>query len=130
MLSYVTNEPFGFVLNMLVVMSFSGLHEVARELENPFQNVPNDVPLNNFQAQFNESLLQMFAGYHPDAYWEVVEKKEDDSSSQPASSAEEAKSGNMQTLFEESAEEDEEERSDAVESNTLEDDIELGEEKD
>jgi len=130
MLSYVTNEPFGFVLNMLVVMSFSGLHEVARELENPFQNVPNDVPLNNFQAQFNESLLQMFAGYHPDAYWEVVEKKEDDSSSQPASSAEEAKSGNMQTLLEESAEEEDEERSDAVESNTLEDDIELGEQKD
>ena len=129
MLSYVTNEPFGFVLNMLVVMCFSGLHEVARELENPFQNVPNDVPLNNFQAQFNESLLQMFAGYHPDAYWEVVEKKEDDSP--PASSsAEEAKRGDMQTLREELDEEDEEERSDVVESNTLEDDIELGEEKD
>lgn len=58
-------------------MSFTGLHEVARELENPFQNVPNDVPLNNFQAQFNESLLQMFTGYHPDAHWEVVQKIEE-----------------------------------------------------
>jgi hypothetical protein len=48
-----------------------GLHEVAREIESPFQNVPNDVPLNNFQAQFNEGLMVMFYGYHPDAYWDV-----------------------------------------------------------
>lgn len=77
MVAYVTNAPFGFVLNLVCVMSFTGLHEVARELENPFQNVPNDVPLNNFQAQYNESLMQMFTGYHPDAHWEVVEKKEE-----------------------------------------------------
>ena len=80
MLAYVTNEPFGCFLNLVCVMSFTGLHEVARELESPFQNVPNDVPLNNFQAQYNESLLQMFTGYHPDAHWEVVEKKEEQTS--------------------------------------------------
>lgn len=77
MLSYVTNAPFGFVLNLFTVMSFVGLHEVAREMENPFQNVPNDIPLNNFQAQYNEALMTMFTGYHPDAFWEVVQKEKD-----------------------------------------------------
>ena len=57
MLTYLTNEAFGFILNFLTVMCFSGLHEVARELENPFKNVPNDVPLNNFQGQYNEGLM-------------------------------------------------------------------------
>ena len=38
-------------------------------MENPFVNVPNDIPLNNFQAQFNEGLMTMFYGYHPDAYY-------------------------------------------------------------
>jgi predicted membrane chloride channel (bestrophin family) len=50
MLSYVGDTVSGFILNLLTVMSFTGLHEVSRELENPFQNVPNDVPLNNFQV--------------------------------------------------------------------------------
>ena len=69
MLTFLTSEVFGFILNMFTVMCFTGLHEVARELENPFQNMPNDIPLNNFQAQFNEGLMVMFFGYHPDAYW-------------------------------------------------------------
>jgi predicted membrane chloride channel (bestrophin family) len=57
MLTYLNNEVFGFILNLLTVMCFTGLHEVARELESPFQNVPNDVPLNNFQAQYNEGIM-------------------------------------------------------------------------
>jgi len=69
MATYVTNVHLGFSLNLFSVMCFTGLHEVAREIENPFQNVPNDVPLNNYQAQFNEGLMVMFYGYHPDAYW-------------------------------------------------------------
>lgn len=64
---------FGFALNFLTVAILAGLNEVAKELENPFRNVPNDLPLNLFQAHFNESLITMFAGYHPDAYWEVKE---------------------------------------------------------
>ncbi len=64
---------FGFALNFLTVAILSGLNEVAKELENPFTNVPNDLPLNLFQAHFNESLITMFAGYHPDSYWEVKE---------------------------------------------------------
>jgi Bestrophin, RFP-TM, chloride channel len=78
MLAYLTNVTFGFFLNFLTVMCFSGLHEVARELESPFQNVPNDHPLNNMQAQYNESLMQMFSGYHPDAYWEVAVKDDNE----------------------------------------------------
>ena len=41
MLTFVTNEYLGVALNIVTVMCFTGLHEVSRELENPFQNVPN-----------------------------------------------------------------------------------------
>ena len=73
MLTFVTSELLGFMLNLLTVMCFAGLHEVARELENPFQNAPNDLPANNLHGQYNEALMSMFTGYHPDAYWEVKE---------------------------------------------------------
>mmetsp|Transcript_1898 Transcript_1898/g.4134 ORF Transcript_1898/g.4134 Transcript_1898/m.4134 type:complete len:492 (+) Transcript_1898:77-1552(+) len=68
-----SNVYFGFVLNFLVVTILTGLNEVAKELENPFTNVPNDLPLNLFQAHFNEALITMFAGYHPDSHWELKE---------------------------------------------------------
>lgn len=61
----------GLLLNFLGMFVFAGLNEVSKELEYPFRNAPNDLPLNLFQAQFNEALLTMFAGYHPDAWWEV-----------------------------------------------------------
>lgn len=41
----------------------TGLWEVAKELQDPFKNAPNDLPLNNYQAQFNEALLMMYSGY-------------------------------------------------------------------
>ena len=28
--------------------------------------------LNNFQAQFNEALIAMYAGYHPESTWSPV----------------------------------------------------------
>ena len=77
MLSFVNDVWLGFVLNISTVLCFTGLHEVAREIESPYQNVPNDVPLNNFQAQFNEGLMVMFYGFHPDAYWDVEETLEE-----------------------------------------------------
>lgn len=55
--NFVTKMWFASLLNFLTVQCFLGLHEVARELENPFQNVPNDLPLTTFQAQFNEALV-------------------------------------------------------------------------
>lgn len=67
------NAYLGFLLNFFTVAILAGLNEVAKELENPFTNVPNDLPLNLFQAHFNESLITMFAGYHPDSHWEVKE---------------------------------------------------------
>eukprot|EP00540_Astrosyne_radiata_P010208 CAMPEP_0116829674 /NCGR_PEP_ID=MMETSP0418-20121206/4345_1 /TAXON_ID=1158023 /ORGANISM="Astrosyne radiata, Strain 13vi08-1A" /LENGTH=429 /DNA_ID=CAMNT_0004458705 /DNA_START=126 /DNA_END=1415 /DNA_ORIENTATION=+ len=87
MLTFVTDPYFGATLNLLTVMCFAGLHEVARELENPFVNVPNDIPLNNFQAQFNEALMTMFSGWHPDAYWDIVQPKVDAISEGQSSSA-------------------------------------------
>jgi len=77
MSSFVKNVWLGFVLNLCSVLCFTGLHEVAREIENPFQNIPNDVPLNNYQAQFNEGLMVMFYGYHPDAYWNSKQENND-----------------------------------------------------
>jgi predicted membrane chloride channel (bestrophin family) len=68
-----TNVYFGFVLNFLVVSILTGLNEIAKELQNPFTNVPNDLPLNLFQAHFNEALVTIFSGFHPDAYWELKE---------------------------------------------------------
>ena len=63
MIDYCNNVMFAIILNFLTVLVFTGLHEVSRELENPFQNAPNDVPLNNFQAQFNEAVITTFSGF-------------------------------------------------------------------
>jgi len=71
MLSFVKDIAIAAVLNCLTVTVFVGLHEVAKELEDPFRNAPNDLPLNNFQAQFNEALITMYAGYHPESWWVV-----------------------------------------------------------
>jgi hypothetical protein len=70
--AYVHSLVFACVLNFCTVLCFLGVHEVARELENPFQNVPNDIPLTTFQAQFNEALVTFYAGFHPDAWWEIT----------------------------------------------------------
>jgi len=56
---------FSFVTSTALV----AINEVARELEKPFRNVPNEIPLVTLQAQFNEALIVMFAGYHPDFFW-------------------------------------------------------------
>jgi len=74
MLTYSENIAIAGVLNFFSLLCFTGLHEVARELEAPFRNAPNDIPLNNFQAQFNEALICLSAGYHPDSMWEIPEK--------------------------------------------------------
>mmetsp|Transcript_6376 Transcript_6376/g.15879 ORF Transcript_6376/g.15879 Transcript_6376/m.15879 type:complete len:528 (+) Transcript_6376:94-1677(+) len=66
-----TAASFGFVLNFLTVLLFAGLNEISKELEFPFRGMPNDLPLNLFQAQFNEALVTMFSGFHPDSWWEV-----------------------------------------------------------
>ena len=75
--SYVNDLLFGCIMNFVTVVCFLGIHEVARELENPMENVPNDLPLTTFQAQFNEALVAMYAGFHPDSWWEGDEADAD-----------------------------------------------------
>lgn len=71
---------FAAILNFFTVLCFAGIHEVARELENPFQNTPNDLPLTTYQAQLNEALVTMYSGYHPDAFWTVAAAKDTNNS--------------------------------------------------
>ena len=68
---YTNHNFIGALLTFLTVSCLAGLHEVARELENPFRNVPNDIPLLRLQAIFNEGLVTLFAGFHPDHYWDA-----------------------------------------------------------
>jgi len=66
-----TKDPLtGAILTFLTVLCLEGINEVARDLENPFRNFPNELPLVNFQAQFNEGLITMYAGFHPDFFWD------------------------------------------------------------
>lgn len=66
-----TDEPWvGAILTLLTVLCLYGINEVSRDLECPFRSYPNELPIVNFQAQYNEALITMFAGYHPDLYWE------------------------------------------------------------
>jgi len=61
----------GSLITFLTVTCLVGLHEVARELENPFRNVPNEIPLCTLQAMYNETLVTMFSGYNPDSFWDA-----------------------------------------------------------
>ena len=62
----------GALLSFLTITCLFGISEVARELESPFLNVPNDVPLCTLLAMHNESLIAMCSGYHPDHYWRNI----------------------------------------------------------
>lgn len=71
MMTVFANEQWlGALLTFIVVTCLSGLHEVGRELENPYKNTPNEIPLCTLLAMYNESLIAMCSGYHPDGYWE------------------------------------------------------------
>lgn len=72
MYQYAGVTWLGALLSFFVVTCLCGLHEVSRELENPFRKPPNEVPVCTLQAQFNEALITMYSGYHPDAYYETA----------------------------------------------------------
>jgi len=72
---FIENTIIACVLSFLSVLCLSGIHEVARELENPFRNIPNELPLVTFQAQYNEALITMYSGYHPDHFWNADDYK-------------------------------------------------------
>lgn len=67
---YAGNKWVGALLTFLTVVCLGGMHEVARELENPFKNMPNDLPLCTLLAMYNEALITMYFGYHPDAFYD------------------------------------------------------------
>mmetsp|Transcript_36205 Transcript_36205/g.53097 ORF Transcript_36205/g.53097 Transcript_36205/m.53097 type:complete len:610 (+) Transcript_36205:119-1948(+) len=60
----------GATLTFLTVTCLAGLHEAGREMENPFRNIPNDIPLCTLMAMYNESLVTLYNGFHPDFYWD------------------------------------------------------------
>jgi len=67
---YTAATWLGAVLSFLAVSCLCGLEEVSRELENPFRKPPNEIPICTLQAQFNETLIVAYCGYHPDAYFD------------------------------------------------------------
>ena len=75
MVQYTNTIWLGTSLVFLSVTIFTGVHEVACELENPFKNFPNDIPLKTLLAMYNEALVQMCTGFHPDLTWEEKKKK-------------------------------------------------------
>jgi predicted membrane chloride channel (bestrophin family) len=77
---YTDDLWLGIVLSFFITMCLSGIHEVARELENPFRNVPNELPLVTLMAEFNEALVTMYAGYHPDFFWDYKRHETPDAS--------------------------------------------------
>jgi len=44
-LTFVCNRALMYMMNFTTSLCFLGLHQVALELENPFSNPPNDMPL-------------------------------------------------------------------------------------
>jgi predicted membrane chloride channel (bestrophin family) len=67
---YVEEAWLAASLTFFTVLCLSGIHEVARDLENPFRNVPNEIPLVTMLAQYNEALVTMYSGWHPDHFWD------------------------------------------------------------
>lgn len=65
--AFVNDLTLACLLNFATILCFQGIYEVARELTNPYHTVPNDLPLNRFHVEFNESLRSLLMGYHPDA---------------------------------------------------------------
>lgn len=65
--AFVNDLTLACLLNFATILCFQGIYEVARELTNPYHSVPNDLPLNRFHAEFNESLRSLLMGYHPDS---------------------------------------------------------------
>lgn len=90
MVQYCADFWSASMLTFLSIACLSGIHEVARELENPFRNVPNELPVVTLMAEYNEALLVMYAGYHPDFFWqadhEATTRTKDDDCDKEASS--------------------------------------------
>ena len=65
---YTNDSWVGGLLTFFTVLSY--VCPVSMKLhanwKSPFRNVPNELPLVTMQAFYNEALLTMYSGYHPD----------------------------------------------------------------
>ena len=68
---YIATTWLGITLTFFSVMCLQSIDEVAKELENPFRNIPNELPVVTYQAEFNEALITIYSGFHPDAFWKT-----------------------------------------------------------
>mmetsp|Transcript_6996 Transcript_6996/g.17108 ORF Transcript_6996/g.17108 Transcript_6996/m.17108 type:complete len:670 (+) Transcript_6996:113-2122(+) len=68
---YITTTWLGITLSFFSVMCLESIDEVAKELENPFRNIPNELPVVTYQAEFNEALITIYSGFHPDSFWKT-----------------------------------------------------------
>jgi hypothetical protein len=66
---YIRSRWLGVIMTLVSVMCLQSIDEVAKELENPFRNIPNELPVVTYQAEYNEALLTMYSGFHPDSFW-------------------------------------------------------------
>jgi hypothetical protein len=68
---YIKTDWLGISISFFSVMCLQSIDEVAKELENPFRNIPNELPVVTYQAEFNEALLTIYSGFHPDSFWKA-----------------------------------------------------------
>jgi len=60
MLAFVNNVIMVIALVGVAVGTFHGLNEVAKELEQPFGDDVNDLPMQEYQNNFNNRMQQLF----------------------------------------------------------------------
>ena len=57
--AWIPSRSFGGIFTFIVVWAYWSLHEVARDLEDPFMHEPNELPLPALQLAFNMRLTLM-----------------------------------------------------------------------
>jgi len=62
MASVCKHEHWAFILTIIPVFGVFALNNIARQLEAPFGDDDNDLPLNSFQEHMNNSLLMLIRG--------------------------------------------------------------------
>mmetsp|Transcript_79661 Transcript_79661/g.212993 ORF Transcript_79661/g.212993 Transcript_79661/m.212993 type:complete len:450 (+) Transcript_79661:78-1427(+) len=63
--SYTGNPPVAIALNFVVVMGFVSLNEISIEIENPFGDDANDLPLIEHQRDRCKSMVEVFFSQQP-----------------------------------------------------------------
>jgi len=59
MCSWTAHPATAFIMTFIGVMCLTSLELIARQLENPFGEDSNDLPIDDFQEAINESLVLM-----------------------------------------------------------------------